>query len=405
MATPSGLAALIAEPCAAATGGRAAATATDVPDEFQTIASEIAHAKSLLDRIKPHEYERLARNLDLYQGLKRRLCREYNVPVATNAMLKLYELLSQRELPLVPAGPMRAFCNAELPGAFLIALNQYMGGERPHDEFEWLASSYLPDATNGALDDKYGLYANNREHWLIGDEAGARALNGDLTDSAVVAALADAVHARFGAGATFYTSDAGIDVSADYNQQEVATAVLNFGQVICGLLSMAPGATLITKQYTWLTSFNRQLLMLLSALFEQLHIVKPVTSRPANSEVYIVGTGFLGIDEDASRKLLALLASFRGRSPAGCDILIAGLEAAPDVDRALLRTARDFAHIQIQYLNEIASIYSTLFKTGHWAAVIRYVKDTSDAAVAEWLHSNPIKRLDRHKQLKMAETK
>ena len=427
MAAPDGLAALIADPCAfvsasahvdasALVGAGASAgagCAADTADDFASIAQSIAHAKCQLDVIQPHEYEALARELDLYQDLKRRLRTEYGVPVVTNAMLKLYELLSQQELPLVPAGPVRAFCNAELPGAFVIALNQYMRGVRPECEFEWLASSYVPDAANGALDDKYGLYAKNRDRWLMRAAAldgGATALDGDLTDSAVVAALASAVRKRFGAGATLYTSDAGIDVSADYNQQEAATAVLNFGQVVCGLLSLAVGGTLITKQYTWLTSFNRQLLMLLSALFEQLHLVKPVTSRPANSEVYVVGTGFLGIDAAASRKLLALLASFRGRPDAAsaCNILAAGPEAAPDVDRALLRTAREFAAMQIRYLNEIATVYATMYaaamavrgSTGI-SAVHSFARQASRDAISEWLRSYPVHRLAARDQLRL----
>jgi hypothetical protein len=238
--------------------------------------------------------------------------------------------------------------------------------------------------------------------------ASAASANGDLTDSAVVAALARAVRDRFGAGAgaTLYTSDAGIDVSADYNRQEAATAVLNFGQVVCGLLSLAPGGTLVTKQYTWLTSFNRQLLMLLSALFEQLHLVKPVTSRPANSEVYVVGTGFLGIDEAASRKLLALLASFRGRPDAAsaCNILTAGPEAAPDVDRALLRTAREFAAMQIRYLDEIATVYTVIFKKGApegLSSVNSFASQASGDAISEWLRSYPVSRLTARDQLRL----
>jgi hypothetical protein len=42
-------------------------------------------------------------------------------------------------------------------------------------------------------------------------------------------------------------------------------------------------------------------------LFEQFFISKPITSRPANSEIYIVGLGYKGYNKDAMDELFAAL--------------------------------------------------------------------------------------------------
>lgn len=83
---------------------------------------------------------------------------------------------------------------------------------------------------------------------------------------------ANAVRARYETGATLYTSDAGIDASSDYNRQEEITARINYGQIICGILSLAKGGHLVTKQYTFLTLFSRSLIALLAALFDELYV-------------------------------------------------------------------------------------------------------------------------------------
>ena len=276
-----------------------------IQGEFDKIADELAGAKSQLDIIPQKMYTELSRELDLYGTLKRRLMHSGNLPVVTNATLKMYEMLNTCDLVfcsfdgiLVPRSQkdallIRAFCNAELPGAFLIALNLYVRtlSATKTVDFEWLASSYMPksresqkDAT--ILDDAYGIYTKNRDHWLMGPQPNAMPpgeppVDGDVTNSSVVAALSDAIHKKFPAilatdgsilihsGATLYTSDAGIDVTSDYNKQEESTVLLNFGQVVCGLLSLTLGGVLVTKQYTFFTKFNRELIALLSNLLSE----------------------------------------------------------------------------------------------------------------------------------------
>jgi hypothetical protein len=389
--------------------------------KFLAIAEAVANAKNGLDEIPPKDYTLLARELDIYGQLKKRLSKQFRLRVVTNATLKLYEMLNTFELIAVPPKGgrlrIRAFCNAELPGAFLIALNSYVLGllsqrvGRSQIDFDWVASSYLPEAAGAGstiLDDEYGIYASHRDRWFMGPRPNAMpegepAVSGDVTDSSVVAAIADAVHARYPeipaesvhSGATLYTSDAGIDVSGDYNRQEEHTALLNFGQILCGILSLAPGGVLITKQYSFLTEFNREVITVLSALFDCLRIVKPVTSRPANSEIYLIGVGFRGVSREMADSLLDTLTVMKQREVAPglaiqqCYLLRGGMAAYPAADHQLLDISDEIAQTQIKYLKEIVSVFQAT--RGKKLDDLRsFTESIADTAIENWMSANPM---------------
>ncbi len=293
----------------------------------------------------------------------------------SNATLKMLELLAIWPLLPPPAlgADIRAFFNAELPGAFVLATHHAVRTTRPTAIFRWLASSYVPEGTplsaSGgppsdrnpagprALGDQYAVWREHRENWLMGP-----ACNGDLTKPSVVCALANAVHDRYPpkacstSGATLYTSDAGLDVSCDYNNQETITALLNFGQAICGLLSLAVGGAYATKMYTFFTPFSRGLIALVASYFEEAAVVKPLASRPVNSEVYLVGRGFRGISPEAGMELLGVLGALGAAgTPAGALVDPASYEA---VDKVLLAAAAQIhSRRQVDFLSEAASLH------------------------------------------------
>jgi hypothetical protein len=225
----------------------------------------------------------------------------------------------------------------------------------------------------------------------------------------VVAAIADAVHVRYPevptesihSGATLYTSDAGIDVSGDYNRQEEHTAVLNFGQIVCGLLSLAPGGALVTKQYSFLTEFNREVITLLGALFDRLRVAKPVTSRPANSELYLVGTGFRGVGRALAEGLLDTLTVLKqreaapGRALRECYLLRGGMAAHPAADRRLLAAAAEVARVQVGYLKEIVAVYRATRRGQPRHALRAFTGAAAGPAIAAWLAANPMARIDK----------
>jgi hypothetical protein len=397
------------------------ASASDENCAFVEIGRAVANTKLRLENIPEKDFEPLMRALDLYAGLKRTLRADYGLLISTNASLKMFELLVQMRLVACETGPLshiRAFCNAEFPGAFIITINHYVKTMCPETVFDWVGSSYSPEAAAELGDatiigDQYGIYAGNRDNWLMGPRPNAMPegeppVTGDLTDPEVVAALADAVHKRFNendapsltSGATLYTSDAGIDVSADFNNQEKLTALLNYGQVLCGLLTLAVGGNLVTKQYTFVTPFSRSMIALLAALFDEMYVVKPLTSRPVNSEVYLVGKGFRGISPALADALIDRLAAYRaapGTTPCDWSPLL-DPTLTTDVDAALLRVARQLhERQQVAFLNEAVDLYQKW--RGRLDQLARALGRDARRVQDQWLGKNPVRRIRDDQQL------
>jgi cap2 methyltransferase len=368
-------------------------------------------AKDKLNEIPEGLFYNLTNKLDMYATLRNLVQKTYNMEHATNAALKMYEMIYQLEL-LMPNGQclpaVNVFCNAELPGAFVIAINHFMRTKCVSSDFDWVASSYLPAAAMQAgdktiLEDKYKIYEKNRLHWLMGPAPnalpeGETPVTGDVTDPAVINTLGNATHQRFSAsdGANLYTSDVGIEIDkADLNRQEELTAFVNYGQVLTGLLSLALGGTLITKQFTFYTPFSRSLIAIVASLFDETYIIKPKTSRPTNSEVYLVGKGFKGISSELATALLDRAEAYKtlDKLPTTWGSLLQpNILAQADAD--ILAAAEEVhGEQQVAFLHEIAEAYRVKDFTN------TYEKSAQEA----WLKENPLLVISRDENLNNAQ--
>lgn len=91
------------------------------------------------------------------------------------------------------------------------------------------------------------------------------------------------------------TGDGGIDYSVDFAHQEPLSFRLLLCQVFGAWLVLRRGGAFVCKFFDVYESFTIELIWLLSVTFDVVHIVKPHTSRPANSERYVVAKGYRGI--------------------------------------------------------------------------------------------------------------
>jgi hypothetical protein len=115
---------------------------------------------------------------------------------------------------------------------------------------------------------------------------------GNLYSLANQAAFAATAAEHCGA-ALLYTADGGFDFSSDYNGQENTVHRLLAAEALAGLQTLAPGGTMILKVFDTKHVATLELLWMVGGCFERTAIVKPHTSRPANSERYWVGSGLL----------------------------------------------------------------------------------------------------------------
>ena len=90
------------------------------------------------------------------------------------------------------------------------------------------------------------------------------------------------------------TADGGFDFSIDFNKQEILATNLLFAQVTFAIAMQKTGGHFILKIFDIFTKTTVDIIYLLSSLYKKVYIVKPNTSRVANSEKYIVCKGFNG---------------------------------------------------------------------------------------------------------------
>lgn len=90
----------------------------------------------------------------------------------------------------------------------------------------------------------------------------------------------------------FITADGGFDFSADFNNQEEQSFKLILCEILTAIHLQKYGGSFVLKIFDMFNANTIKLIDFLSWYYDKIYIVKPLTSRPANSEKYIVCTGF-----------------------------------------------------------------------------------------------------------------
>ncbi|CAG03561.1 unnamed protein product, partial [Tetraodon nigroviridis] len=98
-------------------------------------------------------------------------------------------------------------------------------------------------------------------------------------------------------------ADGGFSVEGQENIQEVLSKQLLLCQFLTALSTVRTGGHFVCKTFDLFTPFSVGLIYLLYLCFERISLFKPVTSRPANSERYVVCRG-LKPGSDAVRDYL-----------------------------------------------------------------------------------------------------
>ena len=273
--------------------------------DLADIELKLRKTKSMIDKPyadNPKKWSRITRELEPSWPIATRLRRD--MPRITNAGSKIYELINTFHDDIFKEGMQELvhFDNAAMPGMFPYTINYYVKS-RTKIKYTWYASSLVESTHENSkpLKDSYNLLANYPKNWIMDEKN-----NGDVMDIEVQKFFSTQPKVDL------YTSDIGFDVSVDYNEQETIHSPVNLGQIVSGLLTLKEGGCLITKQYTFYTGFTISLMGYLTKFFDKLYVVKPLTSKPDNSETYLVGVGFKGLSDLAAvEKLMNLLPSAR----------------------------------------------------------------------------------------------
>ncbi len=259
-----------------------------VTEFVQQKERDLIISKNNLELIK--DYDFWAKSVDHFSKEKLALSKKLKTPHITNAWLKFWEIYQHFDLTNFSGSPIRLFDNASLPGAGVICT--IYRAKKYKQQLIWHANSLMPTETNTALEDQYKLYENNKNNWLMN-----KTMNGDVSVASNIADMSESLNNKK-ANINLYTSDLGLENSKNWNNQEIDHCICNLGQIYLGLKCLEIDGNFMTKQYTMYSSFSYSIIYILASLFETFCVFKPLTSKPLNSEIYLIGKGFKGVSND-----------------------------------------------------------------------------------------------------------
>ena len=207
-------------------------------------------------------------------------------------------------LDTLPADKCKSFHLAEGPGGFIEAM-AYMR-KNPNDTYYGMT---LIDEVNhnvpGWRKSRHFLATN--PNVII--EAGVDG-TGDLTKAENLRYCYDTYNGQM----DIITGDGGFDFSFQYPQQEQVSTKLILCQIAFAIAMQKTGGTFILKVYDTFTRISLDLLFLLYNLYEEVILIKPNTSRFANSEKYVICKKFRNMNTLETVKLLHKLLLLKSES-------------------------------------------------------------------------------------------
>ncbi|XP_058121931.1 cap-specific mRNA (nucleoside-2'-O-)-methyltransferase 2 [Anopheles ziemanni] len=203
----------------------------------------------------------------------------------TQAFAKLYECVSAYELVDVALDQLYSVHLCEAPGAFVTGLNHYIRLNcHPKIRWHWFACTLNPyheGNCHGSMipDDRF--IRHTLDSWCFGVDG-----TGDI----MVRENRDDIIARSKQWpeVNLVTADGSIDCLNFPEEQEERVSKLHFAEATLALSILAPGGHFILKMFTLFEHSSVNMLFLLNMCFDELHVFKPCTSKPGNSEVYLI---------------------------------------------------------------------------------------------------------------------
>ena len=212
----------------------------------------------------------------------RKKCVSKHKPLS-RSYFKMIEIINTFEISFGTT-PIRTFHLAEGPGGFIEAIANL---RKCHQDI-YYGMTILDDKNDPNIPawKKTEAFLRNNRNVVI--ETGA-----DKTGN--ILSLENFVYCKekYGSSMELITADGGFDFSLDFNKQEINIANLLFAQIVFALVMQKRGGAFILKIFDCFMQHTVDLLYILSSFYEKVYIMKPQTSRYANSEKYVVCTGFI----------------------------------------------------------------------------------------------------------------
>lgn len=241
----------------------------------------------------------------------------------SNAFTKLWEVLTVFG-DLIPSSKnverFRVFHICEAPGQMIISLKYFLEKKRRNiNEYDWRANSLNPynkenqtKYGKGAIfADDYGLMRGNPKKWIWGADD-----TGDITRIKNIRWYKNLI--KSDGGVNMIVGDGGLSTQSGIGLEDpLVLQRLDLAQVVAVLACSRKGSACVIKHFTpyikkhtstyAAAGFFIGFLYLYYLAFAEVNLFKPYTSNPDSGEFYVVGRGFLGVDDESLERLYKIL--------------------------------------------------------------------------------------------------
>jgi hypothetical protein len=306
---------------------------------------------NLLEKLKTDDTPKIIKQVSegFARGVSAHIMKNFNLEHnVSNAFCKLWEIYNTVKGVLPMKTNPKVFFMAEAPGQWIYSTNlYYFNNYRQKNKnsyksrkigktlerktlkskksnkittikgVEWRANSLNPNNQinikkygKDIFNDQYGFMRKYPKQWVFGADD-----TGDFTITDNQIWYRQYVKEFTNGKLDLITGDAGI-----YGDDPMIFQKLELAQVcmVAGLLSV--GGNCVIKHFLpyvrrvpstyYATGFFMNYMYLYYLMFDELHLIKPLTSNPDSGEFYVVGKGFKGITDEFYTSLINLLDNF-----------------------------------------------------------------------------------------------
>ncbi len=235
----------------------------------------------------------------------------------SNGFTKMWEILSSVNLLTNQKDKdINVFLIAEAPGQWIYCIDYYIKNKLDNiKKWDWRATSLdsahpinIANFGPNIISDEYGFIKKYPDKWLWGADK-----TGDITKSENIRWYHQYV--KEWAKPNLVTGDAGIqtDNSAIYQKLELS-------QVLMVAAVSAKGGNCIIKHFLpyipeipetkTANGFFMNYIYLYYLMFEDVYLIKPLSSNPISGEFYVIGKKFIGLNEKLFERMLQILDNF-----------------------------------------------------------------------------------------------
>ncbi len=334
---------------------------------------------------------------DTLRGSSGLIAQEYGAEVVTNAWLKMFELCAYLRPHLDAISKKRikkfnSFHLAEAPGNFILAINHFISTNYKSVDWNWLASTYVDlyagEKNPKYFGDYYGLMEKYPENWYYGSDC-----DGDITSVNNILSFRNRVK-RLGE-LHLITSDVKYCPAGEHNfdEEERINLPVHLGHLLCTLACLSKGGIAILKQFTLFENPSIAMMWILNHAFKQVKIVKPVTSRPANSEIYIVCIDYRqNITEPQFEKLYQIMRYIQFlNTERGSPAIFKNIDSKFALK--ILEVTDILARQQIRSINRNLQLF-TKYEHVNFGIIAEDMRADREEHAREWIHLNQIKKIN-----------